>query len=334
VLVLFVLSLASILAVVGLLYSFGLILAQRRALQTAADAASLSGTWQVLQQLASDDRSDASVLDAVVAFAIDNGLPSDTTRSDATYLTASYVDGDGALVGGPVVVGSLGGVPFDARARGVQVTVNRPLPTVLPGFVKVAQVLLQNSATSAARPTTDPGPMQLVIPIGVSQADVRMHAAYDLFGVGHVVSPGQPPTLDLAASGAPSYGTPATNAQNWSDGGHLGAWSLPRGSGATVMSLPFDAIAAGLRLNITRQALPPDTSGDTYALVMLPVYDTSSPSTVHIAGFAQLKIRRGALLTSTSAVGTFVPYATAAYGTRSVPAPAIDFGAALVSLVS
>src|SRR3712207_9155023 len=35
----------------------------RSGLQTAADAASLSGTWQILSQLQSNDRSDAGVRD-------------------------------------------------------------------------------------------------------------------------------------------------------------------------------------------------------------------------------------------------------------------------------
>ena len=58
---LFAILLPVILGMVGLLYSVGFILIERRALQTAADAASTAATWQVLYELESGDRSDAKV---------------------------------------------------------------------------------------------------------------------------------------------------------------------------------------------------------------------------------------------------------------------------------
>src|SRR3712207_8151473 len=51
--VVFAITAASLLAVVGLLYSFGLVLSQRRALQTAADAASLSRSEEHTSELQS-----------------------------------------------------------------------------------------------------------------------------------------------------------------------------------------------------------------------------------------------------------------------------------------
>jgi hypothetical protein len=51
---------------------------------------------------------------------------------------------------------------------------------------------------------------------------------------------------------------------------------------------------------------------------------------VHVVSFAQFKLRN-ADISSTSARGTFVPYAAAAWGTPV--APSIDLGAALVALV-
>ena len=73
-LVIFAITVVSMLTMVGLLYSFGLVLGQRRALQTAADASSLSGAWQVLLELASDNRSDSAVVSAIVQFATANGV--------------------------------------------------------------------------------------------------------------------------------------------------------------------------------------------------------------------------------------------------------------------
>src|SRR5207237_328631 len=107
ILVVFAITAASMLAVVGLLYSFGLILAQRRSLQTAADAASLSGAWTIVRELASDDRADSSVLGAVVQLATTNG-------ADQANVSAAYVDATGAPVS---VVG--GGGTFPVEARGV-----------------------------------------------------------------------------------------------------------------------------------------------------------------------------------------------------------------------
>jgi hypothetical protein len=80
---------------------------------------------------------------------------------------------------------------------------------------------------------------------------------------------------------------------------------------------------------VRRQALV-DASGAAYALVTLPVYDTSTPTSVHIVGFVQLKLR-SLDISATSARGTVVPYAAAAWGTPI--APSIDLGAALVALV-
>ena len=45
---------------------------------------------------------------------------------------------------------------------------------------------------------------------------------------------GYAPTLDLTASGAPSFGGIATNVQYWSDGQHSGTWQLSQPSTATL----------------------------------------------------------------------------------------------------
>jgi Flp pilus assembly protein TadG len=328
ILVVFAITAASMLAVVGLLYSFGLVLAQRRSLQTAADAASLSGAWQVLLELASDNRSDAAVMSSIVHFATSNDLPSDGTTANSSYLSATYLDVSGAALSN---VGD-GGI-FDATARGVRVTVKRQVPTFLPGFVKVWQVLVQDSASAIARPTVAPASASVVIPIGVPTGPARAayaaQATYDLFA--QPLPDGQPPTLNLGASGAPTFGGPATNIQYWSDGQHTDTWQLAQPGNVNLAGTAyFNAVASGLRDNIRRQALV-DSSGAAYGLVTVPVYDSATSSSVHVVGFAQLKLR-SADISSTSARGIFVPYAAAAWGTPM--APSTDLGAAMVVISS
>jgi Flp pilus assembly protein TadG len=334
VLIVFALTLTAILAVIGLLYTFGQVLTQRRALQTAADAASLSGTWQVLQELATDDLRDAAVLSEIQQFATTvNGLPSDG-------LTAFYVNANGVLLSPSVQVGTAAGGKFPANARGVQATVNRLVSTVLPAFLSGLQALgVRDSATATARPTTLAS-ASLVLPIGVSKADALIayssHSTYDLFGpnartldLTTTVGPGSTPNPAL------SYGTPAINAQFWSDGLHTGSWQMTQPGTTSLADAAYHAeIATGLLNNISRQVLN-DASGagdPAYALVTVPVYEPATITSVNIVGFVRLKIARRDSITAASAVGTFVPYATAAWGTAVVPAS--DFGAALVSIVS
>jgi hypothetical protein len=327
--VVFAITATAMVMIVGLLYSFGLVLAQRRGLQTAADAASLSGTWQVLHELASDNRSDANVLSSVVQYATSNGLPSDGTAADATYLSAQYVDVSGTALS---AVGA-SGPKFSTSARGVRVSVTNQVPTVLPGFLTITQTLVQDTATGLAKPTTPPLSASFVIPIGVLISDARTayagHAVYDLFT--HPVG-GRAPTLDFTANGAPTFGWASLNEWYWSDGQHSGTWQLIQPVNVNLAGAAYYAwIAGGLHDNIRYQALPPDASGATYGLVTVPVYDTSTPSSLHIVGFAQMKLL-DTDITSTNARGIFVPYAAAAWGTPT--APSVDVGAVLIGLSS
>jgi hypothetical protein len=332
VLVVFAITASAMLATIGLLYSFGIILNQRRALQTAVDAASLSGTWQVLSELQSDNRSNQAVLDTIVSFARANGLPSDGSEADATYLAAVYVDASGTPIAG-ASVGTSG--TFPPAARGVRVTANTPVATVLPGFVRVGQVLVQDTATASARPTSPPSNAPApVLPIAVLTSDVQsalgQHTQYDLFASAHNLSSGQPPTLNLASAGAPSSGVLATDIQHWSDGQHEGAWQLALNTSVSLAGAGyFTNIASGLHDNVRRQALT-DASGAAYALVLVPVYDSATSSSVHVVGFAQLKLRDSDV-TSSSAHGIFVPYAAGA-GVSTAAAPSTDLGATLIQL--
>ena len=330
-LVLFAIAATSMLAVIGLLFSFGVIFSQRRALQTAADAASLSGTWQVQRELASDARSDASVLAAIVPYVTANGVPSDGTASDATYLAAVYVDATGAPLSPPVRIGS--GGQFPAAARGVQVSVSTQLPTILPAFLNVWQVLVQEAAAAALRPTTSPTAATAVAPIGVLIGDARgAYAAHTMYDVlAHPLASGALPALDLSASGAPTFGSMSANMQAWSDGQRTASWQLGQPSSVTLADATYgDAIATGLHDNVRRQGLT-DASGAAYALVSVPVFDSATSTTVHVVGFAMVKIR-DADITSTSIRALVVPYPVAAWATTTTPA--VDIGPAVVSIVS
>jgi Flp pilus assembly protein TadG len=310
ILVMFAITATAMLALIGLLYSFGMVLAQRRAEQSAADAASLAGTWQVLAELTNDTRSDANVWNKVLTYAENNG-------AQPSGVSAVYVDTSGNQVSS---VG--GGGQFGVTVRGVQVTVSGNVQTILPGFVRLSQLLVQDNATALARATASPVSAQ-IIPIAVSASSYSPHASYDLFG--------NPPsgsawaTLDLSSAGAPTFTSPSINEQYWSDGQHLGSWQLTQPRSANLANAAYyDSVAAGLQDNVRRQ-------GNGYALVFVPVYDTNTSTTVHVVGFSLMKLT-GSSITATSAPGVFVPYAAAAYGAPQVPSP--DVGASLVGLTS
>jgi hypothetical protein len=319
VLVVFAITASAMLATVGVLYSFGVILAERRALQTAADAASLAGTWQVMSELASDNRSDPNVLSTIDQFAANNGVnPAD--------VTAMYLDGNGVQVG---TVGANN--PFPTQARGVRVSVSGKVSTILPGFLEILGVLVQDSAAAAARPTSPPAAVPLVIPIAIAQSAYVPHTNYDLFA-GHPPGAGWS-TLDFSANGlgAPTFGSMAINEQYWSDGQHSGAWQLRQPVTVDLAGAAYyDAVAAGLLDNVRRQALT-DAAGRAYAVVVAPVYDSATSTSIHVTGFVQLKLF-GSSIGATSATGMFVPYVALPFGTPIVPTP--DLGATVVGITS
>jgi hypothetical protein len=202
----------------------------------------------------------------------------------------------------------------------------------LPGFLRVWSILVQDTAAASARPTVAPASSTLVVPLAVRATDVAAalaaHTAYDLFA--HPLTGGYPPSLNLGVSGAPTFGTTAENMRSWSDGQHLGTWQLSQPSTLTLADATYyDAIASGLLDNVRRQS-PTDSSSSASALVSLPVYDTSTSTTVHVVGFAQMRLKRGDI-SAGSARGVFVLYPTAAWATPTTPAP--DLGASVVALV-
>jgi uncharacterized membrane protein len=161
ILIVFAVTATALLAVIGLVYTFGLVLGQRRALQTAADAASLSGSWAILQNAP----TDAQVALAVLLFAKANGWSADGAVEDDAHLCpavgqphlcAYYVYASGDLVCASTATVHVGAGGIPAQARGVQVTVTRQMPTILPGFVpgEALQTRVQATGAAAARPTT------------------------------------------------------------------------------------------------------------------------------------------------------------------------------------
>jgi Flp pilus assembly protein TadG len=338
-LVMFAIAAASLLGVIGLLYSFGLVLDQRRSLQGAADAASLAGAWRVLDELQSDNRSDTAVWSSVVSYATRNGVVSNTS-----HLSATYVDASGADLSTPAAVGS--GGRFDPAVRGVRVSVQNAVGTILPGFVRVSQIAVSNSSTAIARSTDSPTSTRIAVPIAANlaaaQAAYASHTPFNLFQ--QSTPPlGRAPTLDLTSSsnnpatGASSYSSAlSANVQYWSDGQHANGTLRVGGAVALASAAYYESIAAGLRDNIRRQGLPVDVDGQSYALIMVPVWDTadSTAGTVHIAGFMQMKIRAtSSELGTTAARGTFVPLAVSAVPSTAA-VPSVDLGAALVEIAS
>jgi Flp pilus assembly protein TadG len=338
-LVMFAITAASLLGIIGLLYSFGLVLDQRRSLQGAADAASLAGAWRVLGELQSDNRSDAAVWSSIVSYATRNGVVNDTS-----HLSATYVDASGADLSTVAAVGS--GGRFDPAVRGVRVSVQNPVNTILPGFVRVSQITVSNSATGVVRPTDAPTSTAVAVPVAANlaaaQAAYASHTTFNLFQQTSLPL-GLPPTLNFAAPGntpspgATSYSSALSdNLQYWSDGQHANGTLSVGGAVALAGAAYYDSIAAGLRDNIRRQALPVDVDGQSYALITVPVWDTadSSSGTVHIAGFMQMKIRAASSeLSATAARGIFVPFAVSA-APSTAASPGVDLGAALVEIAS
>jgi hypothetical protein len=92
-----------------------------------------------------------------------------------------------------------------------------------------------------------------------------------------------------------------------------------------------DAFTAGLRDNIRQQGRS-DATGQPYGLVVVPLWDTATTTTVHVVGVGLTRIRL-ADVTATSAKGQFVFYPAAAWGTRPTTPPT-DLGARLVRLIA
>lgn len=309
----FAITSTALLATIGLLYSFGFVLSERRTLQGAADAASLSGSWQILTELQSGDRSAANVRGAVERYAARNGV---TNPAD---VSGEYVDGSGAPTGTDLKCGCA----FPPQTRGVRVQIRGQSPTLLPGFVGAAGVLVRTEAVSVARPTASPSSATLVVPIGVFAADYAPLGQLDL-------ASSRTRKLDLTAAGARDYGPPmSTSLQYWSDGQH-DSGTVGAGSDLPKVDATFDSVAAGLADSVRRQNLH-TASGAAYAIVTIPILNGESGSSVHVVGFAHVRIN-AVDISPTSARGTFVPYPADAFGVPTSSSP--DFGATLVGIVS
>jgi len=332
-LVVFALSATALLAVVGLLFSFGVVLAERRMLQTAADAASLRGAWAVLTEAQKDDAADAVNRDAlvrtqIVTYAASNGVP------NAVDVSADYVTGSGAVL---TAVGS-GDIPF--AARGVRVTVRGQSSTVLPGLVGVRNVLVNatsSAAASPAAPLASPVVTETkLIPLAVHVDDMTVaystHVQYDLFDP-DTAPFDMAPTLDLTSLGAPNSPVQpiSTLLQFWSDGQHTNGTAAVGNSVVVAGTEDYNDVAAGLRDNIRRQGRA-DSTG-TFGIFVVPIWSaTVGANRVGIIGFARIKVLLADIdADATGARGTFVPYPVAPFGVLTPPSA--DLGGVLVRIL-
>jgi hypothetical protein len=369
---LFAILLPVILGMVGLLYSVGFILIERRALQTAADAASTAATWSLLYELESGDRSDARVYTAVQTYA---------AQEPGATASAVYTDAPGTTT-----LGSVGsGVPIPSGVRGVQVKMQKNVSIVLDKLIGISGIVTTASSTAALVPTSPSNAAVPVLPVAVNLTTdflpaLQNKTTYDLLAPTVPPSLTVPPLLDFANSPASSFSNgqpkdygywqpPApwtsdvtgpssifTNLQFWSDGRHSPIMLNLGSGGATLALVPppplansafgditnltasaeqlaayKDAFTAGLRDNIRQQGRQ-DASGQAYGLVVVPLWDAATTTTVHVVGVGVIRIRLTDV-TSTSAKGQFVLYPAAAWGTRPT-APITDVGARLVRLIA
>ncbi len=399
----FAILLGALLGTTGLVYTAGTVFAARRSLQSAADAASLSGAWQVLSQAQVDDRfdgtieddaeddvdddpateddrnrdamaddgsdqdpslsaMDGAVLQAVLLLAAENGVGADGTTTNATFVSAVYVDEDGEnLVGDDGGVVPVGGSTLPPLAGGVRVTVRGRVPTVLPSFVGGSSVPVEATsvATSVAvASTATTGWGVRAIPIAVNLKDFR--AAYpgkqrkggtfkpkqvNLFKstVAPLGKKGTVPVLDYSGiDGAGGYGTLDRNLQYWSDGQH-DAPILASGSLVPLAELSskgsreqaLRAIVAGLRDNIRGQSPEQAKVSQRFALVTVPLWDgvQDDPPRLRLVGFATMKLRWKDVKTN-GPKGTFVRFAATPVSWKEpLSSGDDDFGARMVRIV-
>jgi Putative Flp pilus-assembly TadE/G-like len=371
--VLFAIWLPVMLSMLGLLYSIGFIFIERRALQTAADAASTAATWSLLSELEGPNPNDGTVYSAVYAY---------TRQEPGASFSAVYTDQSGSPLPGNLIVGNVGTIP--TGSRGVKVTVQKPVPIVLDKLIGISSILTAATSTAALVPTSQPIPAAPVLPVAVSLLDFQLAmpsgATYDLLAPTTPPLTALPPLLDFAHSNASAFATgrpldygywkaatnsdltgPSsifTNLQFWSDGRHTPPATLNLAPGAATLALvPLpppglansafadltnltatteqlaaykDAFTAGLRDNLAQQVA---ASGKSYGLVVVPLWDTATTTTVHVTAVGVMRLRPTDV-TSTSAKGQFVLYPAAAWGTRPATNPATDVGARLVRLVA
>jgi hypothetical protein len=216
-----------------------------------------------------------------------------------------------------------------SAARGIRVLLRNQVPTILPGFVQLTQLLVDARASAIARATAPPDAEQYAVPFAIRLEDARSAYAgrttFELLG-------GSNRVLDLRGAGAQAFTTWSERLQYWSDGEDT------NGTVRVGSTLPLaeqtirEAIAAGLHDNVRRQDRT-DGAGAAYALVMVPVWDSESSGSVRIAGFALVKIR-AADISAGSIRGLVVPYAPSAWGAQPLAGAAADVGPVLIGLTS
>jgi hypothetical protein len=159
----------AVIAMVGLVIDGGFAWSERRALQNAADLASLAGARVVgLHGQASPipPAADAEVRAAVEEVLADNAGPASPCGAGVTTncYAAEYVDAEGDGLG--VTVGS---GTFPPAAKGVRVAPTQEVETVFMGIVGIDEVTAATDATArAAYASAVGGPAGNLLPIAVT----------------------------------------------------------------------------------------------------------------------------------------------------------------------
>lgn len=308
------LAMVVLISFTAIVINAGLLLAERRHLQNAADAAALVGAERIADEQASRSFRDSRVLSAITTLALQNNVDVGGSRQ----LAATYLDQSGASLG---TVG--GGGSFPDTAVAVEVRLSGPVRTLLPSFAGQSSAQVQAIARAGLSSVPYASTLANPVPLGVPLAAFQAGAAFDLYDQSVALASygvsGYRPFLHLAYAGnagsgyqpATDFGSLSMDVQFWSDGLHPGG-QLGAGSSIALANGSFEnQVRAGLLDNVRRQGLT-DASGNAYALLDLPLWSQyqaggTGAGTVTIAGFARFKILQ-AEITTTTLRGYFVPY--------------------------
>jgi hypothetical protein len=295
-LVLSAFAIAVLLAFVALVLNFGLLVVERRHLQTTADAAALAASMRIL-----DQQVPGQCHGSAIATELDRVKHDNEPFLTSPQLQATYVDRSGVLLGG---VGD-GTLPVPGSAVGVQVILSGQFDTLLAGVLDHIDQMHARAQSQAGLRSPDSlvGPLPIAVPPSIASANTACGGgAYNLYAPSSVL-------LDLAST-AFGYGDPHTNMQYWSDGSH-DSGTLVIGSNVDMAAVgDISDVQTGLGDNATRQGRP-----DYITARVAVCAESSTPGTcdvqsgrISVVGFSQVSILRTDL-GQPSVSAYFVPYA-------------------------
>jgi hypothetical protein len=269
--------------------------AQRRFMQNAADAASLSGATALLN----GEYRDAVIRQKVLQYAQANG---------STTATMTYEDANGNAIADP----TNGIVP--ANAVGVRVTAQRTFPTYFARLLGMPTMTASAQATAggvaAAQPSSFPGLTPLSVPTNFYEVCAGTQASCNIWDpqfakIWGIKANQYKSLLDLSDGGG---GNVNTNIRNWTQYGYDGAinadtW-LP-----TVSGDHGSNVASSLRQRITDHPAGIDPDGVVWGTIDMIIWDAYDHATgkVHTALFGRFKVRMTGIYSS-STYGHFMNY--------------------------